>query len=445
MLADAVKPLALTLKLWWRFWPQLVAMVLLGIVFGDLFMQIAARAAFLNHMAGLALLTLVALTQLIVTVAMFQALLPALPAVQAAQRAAAQSESETSEAAPSTGSARLARMVTVALLPFFAYYAAWGFLGDTVRQYSRVTLDMAPFGEGAGNVLDVLDSRWLIVSVVISWVIRRFATTMQKRGGARSFWQIVVVICETNWIFIGLYVISRWKDQVVGWVMSRNIFSALQAAADGLTHPVASAFAAPMVPVEVTSVDSTTKLINLFFYMLLPVIWLVLAALIYGYDVRDDKELMRVHHRVERLGERYRAIPKFLRDFAGHFISGYRSRYLPIANGVRITLSSGVVLIVTLIVGYRLIDWLAAWAWLGMTRLIGPHELDTWQVLSQGVSLLFGSAFQDSSTGILVEPLRICFLAAILETAFALPKHQTSETVEPAGPSGTTQNEAQHA
>ncbi|WP_217573578.1 hypothetical protein [Mesorhizobium sp. GbtcB19] len=438
MLAIAVKPLALTLKFWWRFWPQLVATVLLGIVFGDLFMQLAARTALLNHMAGLALLTLVALTQLIVTVAMFQTLLPALPAVQAAQQAA---QGET-EAAPATGSARLTRMVSVALLPFFAYYAAWGFLGDTVRQYSRVTLDMAPFGEGAGNVLDVLDSRWLIVSVVISWLIRRFATAMQKRGGARSFWQIVVVICETNWIFIGLYVISRWKDEAVGWIMSRNIFSVLEAAADGLTHPVAGAFAAQFVPVEVTSIDTTTKLVNLFFYMLLPVIWLVLAALIYGYDVRDDKELMRAHRRVERLGERYRAIPKFLRDFAEHFISGYRSRYLPIANGVRITLSSGVVLIVTLIVGYRLIDWLAAWAWLGMTRLIGPHELDTWQVLSQGVSLLFGSPFQDSSTGILVEPLRICFLAAILETAFSLPKRRAAESAQP-GPAGAA--EAQHA
>ncbi|RUW65523.1 MULTISPECIES: hypothetical protein [unclassified Mesorhizobium] len=441
MFADAAKPLALTLKLWWRFWPQQVAMVLLGIVFGDLFMQIAARAAFFNHMAGLALLTLVALTQLTVTVAMFQTLLPALPATRAAQQAA---RSEASGEVPS-GGARLARMVTVALLPFFAYYAAWGFLGDTVRQYSRVTLDMAPFGESAGNVLDVLDSRWLVLSVAISWLIRRFANAMQKRGEARSFWQIVVVICETNWIFIGLYVISRWKDDVVGWFMSRNIFSVLQAAADGMASPIASAFADPMVPVEVTSVDTTARLVNLFFYMLLPVIWLVLAALIYGYDVRDDKELMRAHQRVERLGARYSTIPKFLRDFVEHFISGYRSRYLPIANGVRITLSSGVVLVVTLIVGYRLVDWLAAWAWLGTTRLIGSHELDTWQVLSHGVSLLFGSPFQDSSTGILVEPLRICFLAAILETAFALPKRQTIGGAQPTGPKGAAEVEAQNA
>ncbi|TGP40339.1 hypothetical protein EN873_46270, partial [bacterium M00.F.Ca.ET.230.01.1.1] len=92
-----------------------------------------------------------------------------------------------------------------------------------------------------------------------------------------------------------------------------------------------------------------------------------------------------------------------------------------------------------------LVDWLAAWAWLGTTSLIGSHELETWQVLSHGVSLLFGSPFQDSSTGILVEPLRICFLAAILETAFALPKRQTIGGAQPTGPKGAAEVEAQNA
>ncbi|WP_260854828.1 hypothetical protein [Mesorhizobium amorphae] len=361
---------------------------------------------------------------------MFQTLRPALPAVRAAQAAAS---GNSVEEPGGSGSARLARMVTVALLPFFAYYAAWGFLSDTVRQYSRAALALAPFGE-SGNVLDVLDSRWLLFSVAISWLIRRGAKEMQKRGGASSAWQIIVVICETNWIFIGIYVISRWKDDVLSWVMSRNIGSLFQAAMEGIATPVGSAIAAaPILPVEMTPAGASTTLINLFFYMLVPVIWLVLAALIYGYDVRDEKELIRVHQRVERLGERYRAIPKFLRDFVEHFISGYRSRYLPIANGVRLTLSSGVLLMVVLIVGYRLIDWAAAWAWLGATRLIGPHELDSWQVLANGVTFLFGSPFQDSSTGILVEPVRICLLAAVLECAFALPKRASVETVgEPA-------------
>jgi hypothetical protein len=89
-------------------------------------------------------------------------------------------------------------------------------------------------------------------------------------------------------------------------------------------------------------------------------------------------------------------------------------------------MSSSLLLLVTLIVGYRLIDWAAAWLWLGSTRLIGPHELGAWQVIANALTLLFGSPFQDSSTGILIEPVRICFLAAVLETAIALPRRSTA-------------------
>ncbi|TPK35107.1 hypothetical protein [Mesorhizobium sp. B2-5-3] len=426
MFADIIRPISLSFSLLRRFWPQLVVLVLAGVLAGDLLLQLAAKVALANHFAGLAMLTLVALAQLVVTVAMFHVLRPGLPHVLAAQRGAEKATVAEGQGTADRRGSRLVRMITIALLPFFAYYAAWGFLGDIVRQYSRETLDQAGFGQSA-NVLDVLDSRWLLVSVAVSWLVRRLAKFMQAKTGAASFWQIVVVICETNWIFVGLYVISRWKDSALQWLMSRNFWSVLQASADGLASPVPAATAAPMVPLEITSIAPSTIAVNLFFYMLLPLIWLVMAALIYGYDVRDDTALMRVHGRLERVGKRYAGLPKFLRDFVEHFVAGYRSRYLPIANGVRLTVSSSLVLLCTLIVGYRLLDWGAAWLWLGATRLIGPHELDVWQILSHGVTLLFGSPFQDSSTGILIEPLRICFLAAVLETAFSLSKG-TGET-----------------
>ncbi|MGX7873897.1 hypothetical protein ACVDG5_015095 [Mesorhizobium sp. ORM6] len=354
MFADIIKPISLSFSLLRRFWPQLVALVLAGVLAGDLLMQLAAKVALANHFAGLAMLTLVALAQLVVTVAMFHVLRPGLPHLLAAQRGADKA-AEAEGAADRRGS-RLVRMITIALLPFFAYYAAWGFLGDIVRQYSRASLDQADLGQG-GNVLDVLDLRWLLISVAVSWLIRRLAKFMQTKTKAASFWQIVVVICETNWIFVGLYVISRWKDTALQWLMSRSFWSALQAAADGLASPVPVATAAPMVPVEITSIAPSTVAINLFFYMLLPLIWLVMAALIYGYDVRDDAALMRVHSRLEKFGQRYAGLPKFLRDFVEHFVKGYRSRYLPIANGVRLTVSSSLVLLCTLIVGYRLLDW----------------------------------------------------------------------------------------
>ncbi len=61
-------------------------------------------------------------------------------------------------------------------------------------------------------MLDVLlDSKWILLSVAVSWIVRSFAKAMKERT-KRSVWDIIMVVCETNWIFIGLYIISRWKD-----------------------------------------------------------------------------------------------------------------------------------------------------------------------------------------------------------------------------------------
>lgn len=423
-------PFALTFRLWRRFWPQLVALVLIGSLSHALLLRLAVHTGFANHMAGLAVLTLVALAQLVVTVTMFQVLLPGLPAIRAAQEAA------RGDAAPDSNSRRFLSAVSVALLPFFAYYAAWGFLGDTVRQYSRLALSLDPMGQH-GMILDALDSRWLLISVAISWLVRKLALRCQKATG-RPFWQIVVVICETNWILVGLYVISRWKDQLWIWIANHSVWENLLSFLNLVLTPIATAWAAaadngPPIPVEELGNTPGKMLVSLFFYALLPVVWLVMTALVYGYDVRNDQELLRSHRRIERFGERYQAIPKFLRDFLAHFIGGYRSRYLPVANSVRLTLNAGILLLITLIVGYRLIDWCSAQLWIIGGRLIGPLDIESAQVAAQGLSLLLGSPFRDSSTGILIEPLRICFLVAILETAFAQPLRRNASPSSPAG------------
>src|SRR5690606_12226957 len=117
-------PFALTFRLWLRFWPQLMCLVLPGVLANDVLLWAAVHTAFAHHLRGWAVLTLVAWAPLIDAVLMFQVLLPAMPALAAAP-AAARGAADTDR--PSN---RLVSAVTIALLPFFAYYAAWGFLGD---------------------------------------------------------------------------------------------------------------------------------------------------------------------------------------------------------------------------------------------------------------------------------------------------------------------------
>jgi low temperature requirement protein LtrA len=107
---------------------------------------------------------------------------------------------------------------------------------------------------------------------------------------------------------------------------------------------------------------------------------------------------------------------KWLRDFATHFLGGYRTRYRPVWNCLRLTLSAGLGTLLTFIVAYRALNWLGAWLWYGATRTLGPYDLDTWQIISSVTGLLIGSP-SDLDGGILLDAVRIALLAAVLEYA----------------------------
>jgi hypothetical protein len=430
---EFLAPLVLTGKLWWRFWPQLTLLVLIGILLNDQLLLLSVHIGFVDSSLGFAALTLVVLTKLIVTVLGFLLMRPALPAVAAARAlstgaavpitgpedAAAGGAPAPSAATPAAPTRRqrlagFATTLTIALVPFFAYYAAWGLLNDTIREYSILGLDLAPLGE-SGNLLDAIGARWLIVSVVATWILRRLFKALRDRTDA-PVWKLLIVLCETNWVFIGLFVLSQWKDEAIAWVASGTAWEWLSRIWQAVLTPVSTAFAAAE-PVEWAAPDATTVATGLFFYALLPLIWLVLAALIYGHDLGSDPGWMR-HRRLERIGSRYAALPKFIRDFIGHFVNGYRSRYLPVANSIRLALHADLALLLILVVGWRAIGWAADWLWMGATHLIGPHPINLAQLFVDGLSLLLGD-LSGTTPGILVEPLRMCLVAAVLEIAFA--------------------------
>ena len=107
-------------------------------------------------------------------------------------------------------------VTAAAILPFFAYYAAWGFLGDTVREYSRLALQRMQFGERL-NIFDFVHSRGMVVSIAACWAIRWFAKRMNAR--ARSpYWRLLIVAADATWIFIGLYALGVWKNDLIAWI-----------------------------------------------------------------------------------------------------------------------------------------------------------------------------------------------------------------------------------
>lgn len=407
MMADIVRPLALAGSLLGRFWPQLLLIGALGFIVRDLLLMGAVAVGQQNALGGMVVLSLVVLTKLMVVVMMFAALRPGMPALAALRQ---QATVATTEERPAAGDHMLA-VTAAAILPFFAYYAAWGFLGDTVREYSRLALQRMSFGEKL-NIFNFAQSQAMVAAIAACWAVRWFAKRMNARA-RRPYWRLLVVAADATWIFIGLYALGVWKNEFITWIGAGAILQSLGESLS-LTAHAAGGF----TPVEFRPAPLFEQLQRLFFYALLPLVWLVMAAIINGY------ELSAAAAPLPAGTTRADTWRKWFKDFVKHFVGGYRSRYQPIWTCLRLTLSSGLATLIAFVVAYRALSWLGAWLWYGATRTIGVDDLATWQVIANVLDVFIGSP-SDLDGGILLDAARIALLAAVLEHAVATQRTRT--------------------
>jgi hypothetical protein len=413
--ADIVRPLTLTASLLARFWPQLLVLGALGYIARDLLLEAAVGVGLQHPLGGMLMLSLVVLVKLLVVVLMFSVLRPGMPAL-----AALRSESSGAGAGadrPASGDHMLA-VTAAAILPFFAYYAAWGFLGDTVREYSRLALQRVGFGEKL-NIFDLVHSRGVIIAVVACWAIRWFAKRMNARA-RRPYWRLLIVAADASWIFIGLYALGVWKNELISWLGAGSLLQSSNWQMPSLS--IAALAANGFIPVEFRQPGVFEQLQGLFFYALLPMVWLVMAAIINGYELSAASS--------PAAGPPTGAATwrKWLRDFVKYFVGGYRSRYQPVWTCLRLTLSAGLATLLTFVIAYRALNWLDAWLWFGATRSIGVHELPTWQVIANVIAVFIGSP-SDLDGGILLDAARIALLAAVLEYAVATQRTGQTQAV----------------
>lgn len=407
MMADVVRPLALTASLLGRFWPQLLLIGAVGTIARDLLLNAAVGVGLHNPLGGMVVLSLVVLTKLMVVVLMFAALRPGMPALATLRQEALPAGASDRPAA----SDHMLAVTAAAILPFFAYYAAWGFLGDTVREYSRLALQRVPFGERL-DIFNFVHSEGMVASIAACWAIRWFAKRMNARA-QRPYWRLLVVAADATWIFIGLYALGVWKNDLMTWIGAGAILQSLN---DSLT--MAAHAAGGFTPVEFRPAPLFDQLQRLFFYALLPLVWLVMAAIIYGYELSAATAALPAGT------SRADTWRKWFKDFAKHFVGGYRSRYQPIWTCLRLTLSTGLATLITFVIAYRALNWIGAWLWYAATRTIGVDDLATWQVIVNVLDVFIGSP-SDLDGGILLDAARIALLAAVLEYAVATQRKRT--------------------
>jgi len=420
--------IALSAKLMRGYGAALSALWAGGMLLGTLLTWAAVEIGMLSRVAGLIALVPVILLQLLIFVAMFVILRDGLPNIRLhrylrlAREAAVEHTQQQDTENENTGGRVFAGALLAVLLPFYAYYAGWGFLGDTLRDYSQAFLnaqmeriDFEKPGMGP-TALEVGSTIWVIVAVVLTWIIRRGAKALDKKTGA-AFWSLIVVACEATWVLLGLYVINGWKEELTAWLAQLpppgewlDWFFSPAAAQAQANITQASARPVDWVP----DFELKPWLNRLFWYSVLPLIWFNLGAIVYGHDLNMMND--RTQRFAGRALTRWKMLPKPVTDFIGHFWAGLVKRWHAVVNGVLLAASAGVALSVSVVVLWSFADWTSRWAWVGAAQLIGPQDILSWRVLAPPLDLLFGAPGQPQR-GLLANVAQFCILAAGLELA----------------------------
>jgi hypothetical protein len=368
-------------------------------------LRLCVEIGFLNRLLGLTALAVLVLFKLVVLVWMFHGVRPGLDSLAATDQSAA------------TPVQRFTGVLAIVLVPFFAYYAAWGFLGDVVRDYSLLGWRLDPFGEH-GALLRAGDSRWLLLIVAASWLLRMKCEDQLRESRGLS-WRLAATLLSANWVFIGLYALGTYKETIVAWFERLPIVATLMRVWSSLQ------ISAPSIPLPgfIASWDALFGSVrDLFFYVLLPLVWFALAAIIFRSKSAASESKGTVI--VERMEGRYATLPAPIRKVFDRLIGGYRTRYVPVARSVELTLTAGIGFLLLFIFSYRLLTWGSAWLWILAKQLIGPYPLDVWYVFADVLGVVIGNPL-GPERGIIFEPLRICLLAAAFDRALAAHQGRT--------------------
>ncbi|MGP3533912.1 hypothetical protein ACTU3I_03880 [Microbacterium sp. RD1] len=403
-------------------WPALVAWFLAGALARYLAIELAGFVGAYTAIGGFLLLPLAALSRLIGFVAMFLVLRDGMRRLGAIAPL------------PVDGASRRRAFrdaLLSAILPFFAVYAAWGFLRQDVQAYTaralEVQTDRLWVGAAAGVEIDTSGTvdklgfePWTLAVIAVAfagrWAWKRWSARLPK------WLSLGAVYLEAVWVFLSLYVISEAIGQITGWVDSRQAMVWL-ADLRGWLADAAAPIAWVWSAVE-------WLLGELGGIILLPLAWLAIAGVIYGQAVEPQQVRIRAAA-LDRVRGRYGSLPARLRRRLSDIGAGMGARFRPIWRAIVLMWRGGPILIggyvllyTVLILGERMLG-------IAITRLVGPHDLASFWMVADTLVFL--------AVPLIIEPVRTVLVASAYDaTVGAL-------IGAPVVPSGHVHDESQEA
>ena len=420
--------LATTGRVLLRHGPRLLAWFLAGWLGRYAAIQLAALVGAYWTVGGLLLLPLAVLVRLISFVAMFLAVRDALhelgviaerPATAAGRRAA------------------FMQSLLAGILPFFAVYAAWGFLKDDTLDYARRALEIQTelILESVGKTVQTQDvtivgfGPWTIAVVSIAfglrWAWKRWEAKLPR------VLSLGAVYLEAVWIFFFVWTLGDLTRGLSDWVSHRAAMVWL-----GEVHTWIGERIAVLAWIWDSIVWAVGQLGGI---LLQPLAWLAVAGVIYGQAIAVER--VPVPSRwigntyVTTVRRRYAAVPSWARTRVADVGAEFAGRFRPIGRSLLLMWHAGPVVIGGYVLLYSAVLAMQGFLPGVIVRLIGPHDLGTfWAAFATPIFLL---------VPLVVEPLRIAVVAASYDSTLgALRRRAAGAALEKATAEGASPQEA---
>lgn len=389
---------------------MLLALYLAGTVAHHLLISLSAFVGSSVGLAAYFLLPLAILAKLVAYIGMFLVM-------RSEMRALAELAPGSTNAVVSTGSTDAARrpamfwdVVTASILPFIAFYAAWGFLGEDTNRYAAEVLQQSwgpadpIFGRGSALGINAVTLGATLFAYLARLALKRWAAKLP------AWTRVLAAYFEMVWIFLAAFVLTELVNTAMGWIGNRAIvvwWEGLMAA----------------IGIRIPALDALWGGVNWLIAEIgaitfLPLAWLTIAGVVYGRTIAAQKLNLdaiaasdaRAGRALTSLRARTGTVPQWWRDRGADIRNNVIGRFRPITASLLLIWRAGAIALGVYVLCFTVLDALVAWLGVGITQLLGPHSIDFWFALSP--VLVYVAA-------LLVEPARFALIASAYDHSLA--------------------------
>jgi len=316
------------------------------------------------------------------------------------------------------------------IFPFVIIYFAWNMIGTDAAEFARADIEQnasryytQPFQTdpslNPGGLLLGIGFLLALIIAIASYYIRATFEYLANRKENRAY-PIIAAFFEAAFNVFGLMSIVQalnaaanwWQERRVG-AMAGDLWSSL------LQAPVISSFLNMMGDVWP----------NLIGGVFLPLLWLTIAAAVYGRGLHEEGEAAR-GTRLQKLTDRVDAASNFRRWAVAHVGTSRREQWVPIGGAFRMALRAGAIAVGVFCLCFIGIDAVTQLAARGVVQLIGwQQDQAVWGPIMVPIEFV---------RDLLRTVLQMCLLAAMFDLAVRHERRREAEAAAPAPVSAGT-------